>query len=128
MLKLFLMLLASSEQYFFPPGVQWLMNIWPLSHWNLFWNLCKLVPFAIKLIFYRVNSQLSKEIDFEMFYFVEFSRGNFTYGVLWLVSWSVFTNIEWSVDNVVYIWLLKVYLQCESTYIQKINFEIFILK
>jgi len=36
-----------------------------------------------------------------MFYFAKFRRRNFTYGVLWLVSRPVFTDIEWTVNSVV---------------------------
>jgi len=35
-----------------------------------------------------------------MFYLAKFRRRNFTYGDLWMVSRTVFTNIEWSVNNI----------------------------
>jgi len=62
-----------------------------------------------------------------MFYYVKFCDRNFTYGALWmwLVSWLVFTSIEWSIDDVVYIWLSKFYFQFECAHFQKKNFKIF---
>jgi len=59
-----------------------------------------------------------------MFYLVKFCGRNFTYGALWLVNRPVFTNIKWTVDDVAYIWVLKIYFQCENAYFQKKNFEI----
>jgi len=45
-----------------------------------------------------VNSQLSKEINFEILFrnleYVLFCGRNFTYGALWLVSRPVFTKID----------------------------------
>jgi len=69
----------------------------------------QICPFRKKIS--SVNSQLSKEINFEIlyfviyntFYFAKFCYKNFTYGALWLVNWPVFTNTEWSVDDVVSI-------------------------
>jgi len=81
-----------------------------------------------------VNSQLQIKINFEIIFrnlehvlFFKFSDRNFTYGALWLVNRPVFTNTKWSVGDVVYIWLLKVYFQCESVHFWK-KIEIFILK
>jgi len=85
-----------------------------------FRNLCKLVPFCKKIS--SVNSQFSKELNFKILFcnlehvlFCEILRKICTYGhgALWLVNRPVFTNVEWSVDDVVPMWFSKVYLQCD---------------
>jgi len=76
-----------------------------------------------------VNSQLSKEINFELFFrnfeHVLFCGRNFAYGALRLVNRPVFTNIDMKRRR---CWLSKVYFQYESAYFQRKIFEIFILK
>jgi len=69
-----------------------------------------------------------------MFHFAKFRWRNFSYGALWLVSWPMSTNVEWSVDMIFiayiggYSYGFRKYFQCESAYFLKKIFKIFILK
>ena len=85
-----------------------------------------------------MNGQLSKEINFEILFrnlehvlFCEIFPMKFHlfhFHCDWSVGQCLQTSNELSVDNVVYIWLSKVYFQRESAYFQKKNYESFISK
>jgi len=79
-----------------------------------------------------VYSQLLKQMNFEILFsnleHVLFCSRNFTYGALWLVNQQCLQTSIWSVDDVVYIWLSKVYFQCEKCSLLKEKFRNFSFK